>query len=137
MNQEGCLRKSQKVKHLNYVSAGSLAASRNKQVLKNKNKQISGYIPPVQVIKSKEKDHRQKQNSNYIPAGSQVLEQEQQVSLDAVFPAALTVHEQVQQVLPNSTTPTSQETHEQVQQESQLPTTVASQEVHEDSTNLE
>ncbi|XP_049382790.1 uncharacterized protein LOC125847145 [Solanum stenotomum] len=141
MNQETCVTKCQKVKNLNYVSAGSLASLRNKKVSKHKHKQNSECISAVQVMKSNEKYHKNKLNSNYSLNESQVSEQVQQVSLKSTFP---TVHEKVQQLSSNSTTPVSQVAHEQVQQQSQLSITPASQPVQEqmqqrpqNSTNLE
>jgi len=144
MNQEACVTKRLKVKNLNYVSAGSLASLRNKKVSKQKHKQNSEYISPVQVMKSNDKYHKHKQNSNYILDESQVSEQVQEVSLNSTFPTVQTVCEKVQQLLPNSTTPVSQEAHEQVQQQSQLSSTPASQSIQEqmqqhrqNSTNVE
>ncbi|KAH0765162.1 hypothetical protein KY285_001033 [Solanum tuberosum] len=122
-----CVTKCQKVKNLNYVSAGSLASLRNKKVSKHKHKQNSKCISAVQVMKSNEKYHKNKLNSNYSLNESQVSEQVQQVSLNFTFPTAQTVHEKVQQLSSNSTTPVSQVAHEQVQQQSQLSSTPASQ----------
>ncbi|KAH0669749.1 hypothetical protein KY289_024242 [Solanum tuberosum] len=144
MNQEMCVTKRQKVKNLNYVSAGSLASLRNKKVSKHKHKQNSECTSAVQVMKSNEKYHKNKLNSNYSLNESQVSEQVQQVSLNSTFPTVQTVHEKVQQLSSNSTTPVSQVAHEQVQQQSELSSTPASQPVQEqmqqrpqNSTNFE
>ncbi|KAG5610378.1 hypothetical protein H5410_021659 [Solanum commersonii] len=98
MNQETCVTKRQKVKILNYVSAGSLASLRNK--------------------KSNKKYHKNKLNSNYSINESRVLEQVQQVSLNSTFPTVQIVHEKMQQLSPNFTTPVSQEQMQQRPQNS-------------------
>ncbi|XP_047262549.1 uncharacterized protein LOC124895949 [Capsicum annuum] len=102
MNQQGCSRNNQKTK--NFLSAGSLASLRNKQILEHKKKKNTGYI------NSKEKNQKQKEKSNNVSPMSQVPEQVQQVQ------AISQVLKQVQHVSPNSTS-LAAPVEEQVRQE--------------------
>ncbi|XP_016576582.1 uncharacterized protein LOC107874264 [Capsicum annuum] len=101
----------QKIK--TFVSAGSLVALQNKQILQQKKKKKN---TGTSYVNAKENHHKQKEKLNNVPVRSQVQEQVQWVFEDPILPVA-PVEEQVSQELLYYTTRASQPSLEQVQQD--------------------